>query len=111
MASELETNARIALDKMAKALAEVTTLTVETRYKLIDPKNPNNMDDSTLAARTEIDLDGDQQLIVPVTASETGGVVIDNTLLDLHLRNVQSSIEYRANLLNTLINLVRPRSL
>ena len=67
-------------------------------------------DNSTLAARTVIQLDGDHQAIVPVTATE-GGIAIEEALLDFHLRNVQAAITYRTSVLSALVDLVRRRSL
>lgn len=109
MATDLESHIRIALEKLAKALADAGDVTVETRYKPIDPQNPDSLDSSFLAARTVIKLDGDQDMIVPVTVTETGAIIFEESLLDMHLRNVQSAIEYRRSALNTLVDIFRRR--
>lgn len=114
MATDLETNIRTALEKLAKALADAAEVTIETRYKVVaDLQNPGALEKSNtiLVARTVIQLDGDQEAIIPVTATETGSIVIEDMLLDLHQRNVQAAIEYRKEALNTLVNISRRRSL
>jgi hypothetical protein len=111
MATELETNIRTALEKLAKALADAAEMTVETRYKVVDPANPEALENGVLAARTTIKLDGDHEAIVPVTGTETGSIIIEDALLDFHLRNVQAAIEYRRGALETLVNIGRRRGL
>jgi len=111
MPSEFETNVRTALEKVAKALADASVLTVETRYKVVDPANPDDLDNSTLAVHTEIELDGDHKAVLPVTRTATGGIEIDEALLDFHLRNVQVAITYRAGIVSALLDVVRRRSL
>ncbi len=109
MADDLETNVRTAVEKLAKALADASSLTVETRYVLVAADKPDNLDNSRLAAQTVIQLDGDQAFTVPVQRQESGELSLDTELLELHMRNVSTAIEYRSNMLNTLLSLVKPR--
>ena len=107
MANDLEANIRTALENLTKALADVSKVTIETRYKPIDAQNPNDLDNSFLAARTVIKLDGDHESIIPVASTGSGSIVLETALLDLRLRNVQTAIEYRTHVLNTLVDLFR----
>lgn len=111
MASELEVNIRTALEKLAKALADASEMSIETRYKVIDPGDPDNLENGIRAARTVIALDGDHEAIIPVNQTQSGGIIIDDALLDFHLRNVQAAIDYRSRALNTLVEIGRRRGL
>jgi 5,10-methylenetetrahydrofolate reductase len=111
MPSDVETNIRSALEKLTKALADASALTVRTSYKVVTTASPTDLSDATLAAQTTIQLDGDHDAIVPVTTTETGGIAFQDALLEFHLRNVQAALTYRTNVLNTLVDLVRRRGL
>jgi metal-dependent amidase/aminoacylase/carboxypeptidase family protein len=109
MASELENNIRAAAAKLAKALADATDLTVETNYVEIDPKDPNNLDKTFIVARTIIQLDGDQQTIIPMQRGDSGGLVLDDTLMAVHQQNVKSAIDYRSKSIETLLTMLPGR--
>ena len=110
MPSELETNIRLASEKLAKALADATDITVETRYVEIESKGSENLENSKLVAKTVIQLDGDNSSIIPMYRTETGRLELNESLLDIHLRNVSTSIEYRTNPLEALLSLLPSRS-
>jgi metal-dependent amidase/aminoacylase/carboxypeptidase family protein len=104
MPSELENNIRAAAEKMAKALADASELTVETKYVEIDPQNPNNLEKALLVAKTVIKLDGDQEMTVPMKRGESGALELDEGLLEIHQQNVANAIEYRSSSLETLLS-------
>jgi hypothetical protein len=111
MPSDLETNIRSALEKLSKALADASELTVSTYFKDMSQNQTQDLSNPELAAQTKIELDGDQTAIVPVTRGESGDIVLQNALLDFHLRNVQSAVAYRASILNALLELARGRGI
>ncbi len=109
MPSELENNIRAAAGKLAKALADATDLTVETNYVELDPQDPNNLDKAFIVARTIIQLDGDQQTIIPMQRGDSGGLVLDETLLAVHQQNVTNAIDYRSKSIETLLSMLPGR--
>jgi len=109
MPSELETNIRVASEKLAKALADASDITVETRYVEIESKGSESLENSKLVARTVIQLDGDNTSIIPMYRTE-GRLELNESLLDIHLRNVSTAIEYRTNTLEALLSLLPSRS-
>lgn len=109
MPDDLETNVRKAADQLAKALADATELTVETRYVEIGSGASEDLQNSSLIAKTVIQLDGDHTSIIPMQRSEAGNLSVDETLFDLHLRNVSTAIDYRVNTLNTLLGMLKGR--
>ena len=109
MPSELENNIRAAAGKLAKALADASDLTVETNYVELDPQDPNNLDKTFIVARTIIQLDGDQQTIIPMQRGDSGGLVLDETLLAVHQQNVTNAIDYRSKSIETLLSMLPGR--
>lgn len=110
MPSELETNIRVASEKLAKALADASDITVETRYVEMESKPTENLENSKLVARTVIQLDGDNTSVIPMYRTDTGRLELNESLLDIHLRNVSTTIEYRTNTLEALLSLLPSRS-
>jgi hypothetical protein len=67
------------------------------------------LDSGKLVARTVIGLDGDTKIVIPMRASASGELAIDNELLDLHQKNATTAIEYRARILDALLGLLPQR--
>jgi hypothetical protein len=108
MATDLETSVRNAAQKFAKALEDATELEIQTYYVEVGDQGAVDFDkDRRPIARTVIQLDGDTEVIIPMTRAATGALERDEALLDLHLRNVASAVEYRASLLDALLSAVR----
>jgi hypothetical protein len=108
MATDLETTVRNAAYKFAKALEDATELTVQTEYVEVGVQGAVDFEkDRRPIARTVIKLDGDTEVIIPMTRTDAGALERDATLLELHLSNVSSAIEYRNSLLNALLSVVR----
>ncbi|HEX6385237.1 MAG TPA: hypothetical protein VF177_11250 [Anaerolineae bacterium] len=107
MATDLETSVRNAAQKLANALEQASMLTVETKWVEVGDQGAVNWDDARPVSRTIIKLDGDTDLTIPMTRSEAGALERDVDLLELHMRNVTSAIEYRASLLDALLTAIR----
>ena len=112
MATDLETTVRNAAQKFAQALADASELTVQTEYVEVGDGGAVDFEqDRRPIARTVIKLDGDTEVIIPMTRTETGALERDAALLELHLSNVRSATDYRTDLLGVLLSIVRqPRS-
>ncbi len=109
MPNELENSIRNAAETISKYIADVSTLTVETRYVEIGTANTVNFDQALPIARTVIRLDADSSEIIPMLRTEKGTLEVDATLLDIHNRNVASGIEYRARMLGALLTILQAR--
>jgi hypothetical protein len=113
MPTQLETDVRRAAEKLAKMLADASDVTIQTNYIEIDANATVDMtDEATIkqskpAAFTQIMLDGDNLTIIPMRRTTEGGLVIDETLLDLHTQNVDAAIEYRARAIEALAGAVK----
>jgi hypothetical protein len=107
MATDLENSIRSAAEKIASYIEDVATMTVETSYVKVDDKGVIDFSQAKPVARTVVKLDGDSEAIVPIRTSETGAMVVDTDLLELHHRNVSTTIEYRAQLLSALIGMLK----
>jgi hypothetical protein len=108
MANELNNALKTTAEKIAKYVDNVATMTVETRFVDVDgPEKTFSFDQAKPAARTEIRLDGDCSAVVPVRHNEAGMTVVDADLFDMHQRNVATAIEYRARMMDALLQTFR----
>lgn len=109
MADELQAMVRNTLQRMAKALEDAIELRVETRCMVLDGRDEGLPieDRGQLMARTVLGLDGDMDVLVPVTRDSAGKVTQDEEMFSLHQRNVQQALDYRADLLKMLLDAVR----
>ena len=107
MANDLETSVRNAAQNVAKALEDTTELTVQTQWVEVGDDGAVSWEDARPVSKTVIQLDGDTELTIPMTRSDAGAPETDVALLELHMRNVTSAIEYRSSLLNALLTVVR----
>lgn len=108
MANDLETTIRNAAYKFAKALEDASELEVETLYVEVSDQGAIDFQDARPVARTTIKLDGDMNVVVPMTRSDSGALERDDALLELHLENVDAATKYRTDLLEALLSLLRP---
>ena len=109
MANELQTMVQNTLQRMAKALEDAIELRVETRCMVLDGRHegPQSEERSQLLARTVLGLDGDMEVLVPVTRDSAGQVTQNEEMFALHQRNVQQALDYRADLLKLLLDAAR----
>jgi len=107
MATELENSIKNAAAKVAQYVADVATMTVETKYVEIGPDGDVDFDQAKPAARTIIRLDGDSETVVPMRETETKEFEVDTLLFDLHQSNVTTAIDYRASMLDALLGTLK----
>lgn len=91
-----------AASTVTKYLEDASTLSVTT-----STLEAGSGDKPVLAASTVIKLDGDNTSVVPARQGDDGAWVIETTLYDLHMRNVEAAIDYRSKLMGTLLDLLR----
>jgi Asp-tRNA(Asn)/Glu-tRNA(Gln) amidotransferase A subunit family amidase len=72
MANNLENSIRRAMERIAKYVEAVATLTVETGYVRLGANADVDFAQAKPAARTTIRLDGDCQVIIPMQTGESG---------------------------------------
>jgi hypothetical protein len=109
VANELQNSLKRVAEKVAQYVEDAATLTVETRC--IDPgsKGGNDFSQARPAARSVIRMDGDSETIVPMVAAKQGQAEVDSALYELHERNVKAAIEYRASILQALVDTLTGR--
>ncbi|RPJ46556.1 MAG: hypothetical protein EHM21_08630 [Chloroflexi bacterium] len=101
MANEINTALKSVAEKIARYVEDVSEMTVETRY--VDLGQTVNFEDALPAARTEIRLDGDCATVLPVRKNDAGATVVDVDLFDMHQQNVATAIDYRARMMDALL--------
>jgi hypothetical protein len=107
MATELETSIRDAAEKVVGYIGDIATLTVETKFVKVGEKGDVDFTQAKPIARTMVKIDGDCDAILPLRTTEAGTLAVDADLLDLHNRNVNTAIDYRARLIDSLIGILK----
>lgn len=97
---------RQAAAKLAEQLSDASSLVVSTRWIEVGEDDPTDFTKAKLAAYTEIALDGDTTLVIPMRR-ESGVLVRDDALLEHHLNSVKNAIEYRQRLLDAMFDLAK----
>ncbi len=112
MPNEVENALISAAQKIVQYVEDAATLQVQTGYVQIGANTGGDMQFDTArgVASTEYHIDGDCKAIIPVRDAGNGNLEIDNALLELHQRNVDTAIEYRARILSALISALQPRT-
>jgi uncharacterized membrane protein len=103
MASDLDNTIKNAVAKIAEYINDAATLSVQTEYVRIDGNEKANFDQAIPAALTIIKLDADSRTVIPVRQAATGQLEIDTAIFEVHNQNVNTAIEYRARLVNALL--------
>lgn len=106
MANELTNALKSAAEKIAIYVDKVSTLTVQTEYVELDAAAVS-FENAKPVASTVIKLDGDCKTVVPMRRNEAGVLVTDDALYELHERNVATAIEYRARMMNAMLQSLR----
>jgi hypothetical protein len=100
---ELKEALKNVADKIAQYVNDAATMTVETRYVEMGGKP----EDAKMAARTIVKLDGDSESILPMKKGPDGTLVVDTVVNEMHQQNVQAAIDYRAEMLERLLDVLR----
>ena len=103
-ATEIKEALKNSADTIARYIKDVATLTVTSSTQEV-----GSTAEPVLAARTVISIDGDNNSVLPTNKNTDGRLEIDSVLYDLHMQNVKSAIEYRAQMINALIGLLQSR--
>lgn len=106
MANELMNALKTAAEKIADYVGKAATLTVETEYVELD-SGATDFSAAKPVASTIIKLDGDCKTVVPMRRTESGALQTDESLYDLHQRNVATAIDYRAKMMNAMLQTLR----
>ncbi len=107
MATDFENSIRTAAEKVASYIDDIATLTVATSYVKLGPNGDVDFTQAKPIAKTVVKIDGDCEAVLPMRASDTGALTVDLDLLELHQRNVDTAIDYRARLLDSLIGMLK----
>ncbi len=105
MANELNNALKSAAEKIVKYVDDISTMTVETKF--VDINGDVNFDTAKPVARTEIRLDGDCATVLPLRKNEAGVLTVDGDLFDMHQRNVATAIDYRARMMESLLQTLK----
>lgn len=101
--TEIKEALRKAANTASKYLSNAAILKVETQT--LETAGSKK---TALAARTVIKLDGDNTSVVPGTLQESGKWEVDTVLYDIHMQNVQSAIDYRTRMVESMLRLLDP---
>jgi hypothetical protein len=105
MADDFQTSVQNALKALSDAIADATTLTIETNVLPIPYKDEPASPPKLLVARTELRLDADTRNWIPVR--EVGGdYAIQTALYEEHKAAVQTAKEARSELLKSIEGLM-----
>jgi hypothetical protein len=102
--TELKDALKNTANSTAGFVKNAATLTVETQTVEV-----GQMEAPRLAARTVISLDGDNSSVIPAQKNEAVTLVVDSSLYELHMQNVQAAIDYRARMLSAMLDLLHSR--
>ena len=102
MAEEWENSVKAAVQKLAEALQDAATLTVNTEY--IEAASPGGSQTAPFKLSTAIHLDADSDSSVPVRRVGGVGLEVDMPLYQIHESNVKAAMEYRMRMLTTLLD-------
>lgn len=107
MANELNTALKNAAERIVKYVDNVATMTVETRFVEVGSAQAD-FKTAAPAASTVIRLDGDCSAVLPLRRrSDNNELEVDNSMFELHQRNVETAIEYRTKMMDALLQTLK----
>lgn len=109
MPSNLDDSTRAAAEQVRKYVEDAAVMQVRTFYVLTGTEELSKLDAERPGAFTEVKLDGDSKVVVPMRKGRDDTMELDEALFSIHERNVQAATEYRARVLNALIGLLQRR--
>jgi len=107
MANELEKTIKNIATKIAQYVDDAATINVETSYIQVGSDGKADFTQAKPGLRTTIRLDGDSEAILPVSLDKGGNLSVNTEMHEIHQRNVETAIEYRARILAALSELLR----
>jgi hypothetical protein len=107
MASNLDDSVREAAAKVRQYVEDAAVMQVRTFYVLTGAEPLKELDSERPGAFTEVKLDGDTKVVVPMRKGRDDGLELDEALFNIHERNVAMATNYRAQVLNALIGLLQ----
>lgn len=107
MPSNLDDSIREAASQVRKYVQDAAEMKVSTFYVLTGTGEVSKLEAERPGAYTEVKLDGDTRVVVPMREGRDGTLELDETLFNIHERNVQSATDYRARVLNALVGLLQ----
>lgn len=106
-----ELSIRSALQAIADQIADGSKLTVSTNVQVVNASTGVQIAaDKAEIARTEISIDGDRYVIVPILV-DAGELRVPQAVLELHERHVAEAVAYRKQMLEILVDFVKTRRL
>jgi len=105
MPNEIEQMLKNAATKIGQYIEDAATLSVQTDF--LDPRQAADFNQSKPAALTVIKLDGDCKTVIPGRLNDAGPLEIENAIFNLHQQNVTTAIEYRARILQALLDVIK----
>ena len=99
MATDLQNSIRNAAERIVQYIDDASSMTVETKYVIVDAAGDIAFDQAKPLARSDMALDGDSDSIVPMRLTEAGRLDLDASLLELHMANVETAIQYHKSAL------------
>lgn len=104
-----EQTIREALQKLADAVSDAAGMQVVTQLQVLDENNPGTKPKGPFDfAKTEILIDGDRNVLVPVFF-DTGDLRVPQAVYDLHEKNVQEAMAYRREVIQMLADFIKSR--
>jgi hypothetical protein len=107
MASNLDDTIREAAAKVLKYIEDAATMQVRTFYVLTSTEPLSAIDSERPGAFTEVKLDGDTKVVVPMRKGRDDTLELDEALFNIHERNVAAATNYRASVLGAMIGLLQ----
>lgn len=109
MASNLDDSMREAAAKVRQYVEDAAVMQVRTFYVLTGSEPVSGIDPERPGAFTEVKLDGDTKVVVPMRKGRDDSMELDEALFNIHERNVAMATNYRAQVLNALVGLLQRR--
>lgn len=107
MAGNLDESIREAAAKVRQYVEDAAVMQVRTFFVLTGTETLAGIDPERPGAFTEVKLDGDTKVVVPMRKGRDDSLELDETLFTIHERNVAAATHYRAEVLNALIGLLQ----
>ena len=106
-----ELSIRSALQTIADQIADGSQLTVTTSVQVVNASAGVQVAlDKVEIARTEISIDGDRAVVLPVLL-DAGDLRVPQAVYELHERHVAEAVAYRKQMLEILVDFVKTRRL